>query len=167
MFQLEINLKNDIISDVKKKVQKLDNREVKVGMFSEQGKHYSGYTYVELFKYLSEGDFYNNLPPRSPLEVVAALVPLVKSPLQKDLARYLNDLSGKATVDVDSILNNLGKFYRDEVREVFGDSGKISEKSAYTKSVSNSPDTPLIETGDLSKKVAYKIDNGNINEVGR
>jgi hypothetical protein len=159
-MNIHLDPKNDILSNIKRRVASLGNREVKVGMFSEQGKHYSGYTYVELFKYLSEGDPSNNMPPRSPLEVVAMLVPLVKSDLKEDLNKYLSHLSKTPAISTDEILNNLGSFYREEVREVFGDEWELKAKSRYTKERSSSPNTPLIESGSLAKKVSYKVDNG-------
>jgi len=167
MYTLEINIKNDILKDITKKIKALEGHEVKVGMFSESGKHYSDYTYVELFKYLSEGDPSKNLPPRSPLQVVAAMVPLIKSPLQKDLQKYFS-MSKGSNISVDNILEDLGRFYREEVREVFGKVGPgIPPKADFTKIRSKSPYTPLIEQGDLAEKVAYRVDNHAVKEINR
>ena len=166
MYVLELDIAKDLMDDVKKKVKALNGNSVKVGMFSESGKHYSGYTYVQLFKYLSEGDPKRNMPPRSPLQVVTALVPLVKSSLRKDLQNYLESIKN-SSVDVESILEALGAFYREEVRDIFGDPSKLASKAEFTKSISNSPDTPLIEDGTLAKRVAYKVNNKPAKEIGR
>ena len=42
MYVLELDIAKDLMDDVKKKVKALNGNSVKVGMFSESGKHYSG-----------------------------------------------------------------------------------------------------------------------------
>ena len=166
MFNIKINLEEDMFKEIEKRLTDMKGHSVKIGMFAEQGTHKeSGMSYVKLFKYLSDGDPSIRMPPRSPLHTVAGLVPFKSSPLKKDLARYLSNLKGKAPITVSDMLQNTGAFYRNEVRSVFG-SPLLAAKAISTKIKSKSPNTPLIETGDLASKVAFKVDNQSPDEIG-
>ena len=166
MFDLK--LEEDFLPEVIKRVEELEKHHVEIGMFMEQGKHDdSGFDYVALFKYLRDGDPTINMPPRSPLQVAEALNSMSSSGVKKDLKRYLSNLKAKPSTSEDDILENIGAFYRNKTRDVFGDESKLAPKSDYTKALSSSPNTPLIETGDLAKRVAYRVDDGDIKEIGR
>ena len=166
MFALDINLEKDLTKVITQRLQALSGRKVEIGMFAEQGQHHSGHSYAGLFKYLSDGDPSNGrgMPARNTLYVTTALKPLSTSPLKRSLALYLKDLSKYKSSD--QVLEDVGVYYRDSVRDVFGDDTILAPKSDYTKGLSESPDTPLIETGSLAKKVAYKIDKQSPVEVG-
>lgn len=166
MFTL--TLKEDLMPELEKRVKELIHHKVEIGMFIEQGEHSeSGFDYVALFKYLSDGDPSRNMPPRSPLQVVAALNDLKRSGLKQDVKKYLTNLKTKPSIKVDDIMENVGMYYRGKVRDVFGDQSRLAPKAESTKAISQSPNTPLIETGELAKKVAYRVDEGDIKEIGR
>ena len=110
----------------------------------EQGKHEdSGFDYVALFKYLSDGDPSINMPPRSPLQVAEALNSMSSSGVKKGLKRYLSNIEAKPSVSEEDILETIGKFYRNKTRDVFGDESKLAPKADYTKELSRSPNTPF------------------------
>lgn len=166
MFKLE--LVEDLLPELKRRIRSLEGREVDIGMFAEQGKHEdSGFKYVDLFRHLSEGNPAKNLPPRSPLLVASVLNPPNTSPLRRNLKKLLTNLSGKSPMTPDKVLENTGEFYRKKVRDVFGDESKLAPKAKRTKERSESPNTPLINTGDLASKVAFKVDNQNPKEIGK
>lgn len=168
MFTIDINLEEDFLPKIEERIRKLAKKDLEVGMFRSQGVHTdSGFSYVSLFKYLSDGNPAKNLPPRSPLQTTVALVPLRASPLKKDLRKYLSNVKGNPPISTDTIVEDLGTFYRDKVRSVFGDSGLLAPKAPSTKRRSKSPNTPLIETSELASKIAYKVDNNTPKDVGR
>ena len=167
-FTIKFKLVEDKLPELEKRLKDLDGHKVGIGMWKEQGVHKpSGFPAVSLFRYLSEGNPAKNLPPRSPLQTVAALVPLSSSPLKPDITKYLSNITGRPPITPLKVMGDLGEFYRDKVRDVFGDAGLLAPKAASTKSKSKSPNTPLIETKELASKVAYKIDNDIPKEVGR
>lgn len=166
MFIIDIKLTENLLPALEKRIKNLSKRHVSVGMWESQGVHKpSGFNYVDLFKYLSDGNPLKMLPPRSPLQTVVALRPLKVSPLRSDLNKYLSNLEGQPVVGENAVLENLGSYYRKEVRDVFG-SSLLAPKAESTKRASKSKNTPLIETGELAKQVAYKIDNQGPEKIG-
>jgi len=170
-FTAHLELLENFVPEIEKRINALEGHQVDVGMFASQGQHEgSGFTYVGLFKYMADGDPKRNMPPRSPLHVVANMnKTLRKSGLKGDIQKYLTNIrSTKGSITKTELLNNLGEHYREEVRNVFGDESKLAPKNAKTtKPRSVSPNTPLVETGELAKKVAYRVDGGSPNEIGR
>ena len=161
----DVTLKMDLMKDLEKRLTDLAKSHVSVGMFIEQGEHESGFSYVGLFRYHAHGDESRRLPARAPLWNATQITSLKRSGLPKDLARYLSSLTVKKTPD--KLLNNLGKHYRDTTREVFGNDSILAPKANRTQEMSQSPNTPLIETGELAKKISFKVNKGAVQEVGR
>jgi len=170
-FTTHLELLENFVPEIERRINALEGHQVDVGMFDSQGQHEgSGFTYVGLFKYMADGDPKRNMPPRSPLHVVAAMNPtLRKSGLKKDIQKYLSNVkTSKGAVTKEQVFNNLGEHYREEVRNVFGEESKLAPKNdKTTKPRSVSPNTPLIESGELAKKVAYRVDGGAPNAIGR
>lgn len=157
----------DLSKQLEKRLKAIADREVSIGMFKEQGEHYSGFTYVNLLRYHAGGDPRKNLPPRNPLYIAKMLNPVNTSPLKANLRKHLSNLKTGGTGSAEKVLEGVGEFYRDKVRDVFGDEGLLQPKTPSTQARSNSPGTPMMEEGSLASKVAYKIDDQPPKEVGR
>ena len=148
----------DLFEELSKRLEALDGQEVSIGMFEEQGKHKdSGFTYAALLKYHADGNPAKNLPPRSPLHVAVGLNPIEVSPMRRGLNNYLKDLKNPVGIKGKSLLRNVGVFYRRKAREVFGNESLLRKKSASTRKASISPNTPLVETRNLARKMAYRV----------
>ena len=158
MIHVEIDLIEDFTQNLFNRLEALEGEFVDVGVLNNRN-HNSGYGNASIFKYLSEGNPARNLPPRNTLRVAFGLNPLSKSPMKKQLGEYLSNIKVKSK-DPDRVLEEVGEFYRDRVKAVFGDTALIAEKAPFTKALSDSPDTPLIETGDLRDEVAYSVSHG-------
>ncbi len=136
---------------------------VSVGMYGDSGTHPSGFTYVNLFKYLSEGDASEHLAARPVLKIAMSFNPLSESPLRKELVRYLDNIDrDKDLKDALIVANSLGKHYRKEVYEVFGSSA-LPSNTPFTKIIKEhfgfDPNAPLVATGALRSKIAYNLED--------
>lgn len=169
MFTIKLDIAKNLVPELERRLKNLENSEVGIGMWEEQGQHYSGFSYRGLFQYLSEGDSSNNLVARPILDIAIVFNPLKSSPLKRELRKYLSDLNmRKSKRSVNRMLSEVGEFYRDKAFSLFGDEGAIAPNTFATKIMKEQagfdPNKPFIQTGSLSKKIAYRIDNGMIME---
>ena len=160
MLTLEIDLVEDLMGEVMKRIEKLDGASVDYGVLNNHQHETSTLGNATLFRYLSHGNPERNLPPRNVLYVTSQFYPLRKSPLKESLRKHLSNLKAISPSSEDT-LTDVGKYYRDKAKSVFGDEGKLEPKNEKTtKPYSISPDTPMVEQGDLKKEVGYRINNG-------
>lgn len=131
-------------------MREVAERVVKAGHFSEAGRHYSGYSYAELMQMHEDG--LGNLPSR-PVYLISSMV--IKGDIGKSVGRDIKDFVGKGDT---SSLSKVGEYMEDTIKMIFGDLSLLEEKAESTKRSSVSPDTPLIELGDLRRAVAYKVE---------
>ncbi len=127
-------------------MMKAHGKELSVGHFSDQGTHYSGYSYPDLLAFWDRGisgDGKINGPKRVLLATAITLNNLRIAPITRLKERWF------ATQDSSKFLNDLGKLIQEIEVSIFGEVGPLM-----------SPDrnnTPLYETGDLASKTTYRI----------
>ena len=169
---LSIKLLEDHIGNLIKRMEALEKQSVFIGMDDSQGEHYSGFTNVELFAYHSTGDPSNNIPARPVMDVAFTFNPIKKSPLKKDLTKYLSQINKKnAPIKVEQVTENLGKFHRQKAFEVFGDSSKLRSNSDVTQALKaaagvSPANKPLMWEGDLRQKIGYSVNGQKIKSIG-
>lgn len=133
-----------------KQVRNLNNESVKVGHFNSQGKHDSGMTYPELMALHHTGNPEANLPPRMVLAILFNKFRKLQAPeIRRAFKSWGNRKKGENSDRM--LLNDIGSFLRDEEKKIFG-SNVLAPNAVPPKNRNN----PLIETGDLKSKVAYK-----------
>lgn len=127
-----------------RKVQKLDDQDVKVGWFVEQGKHGpSGYLFPQLVAIHHNGI---NVPKRPILSIVANLEGPSKN--SRDIRAILRNFFNNIETSIpSSVLEGLGEYYVRIIKRYFG--------SSYLSPTSTNPD-PLVDTGELKRNTAYK-----------
>ncbi|BAV80938.1 hypothetical protein [Vibrio phage RYC] len=167
---IHASLKTDHFEELKQRLLELQRQRVSVGVF-DNSKHYSGFTYVNLFTYLSRGDRANNLVPRDTLLIAFEFNPFPKQRIRKKLVTYfkgINSKKGRRQAEV--VMKDVGKYYRDKAADVFGKSPPLAANTPWTETYKENlgfdPTKPLMMTGDLRKKIAFKIEN-NVWEYGR
>ncbi len=122
----------------------------KVGHFSSQGIHHSGHTYPQLMSKHNTGNPEIKLPTRPVLDILFARhrrlnKPPIKSAIRAWFKRKLSEGSDN------KLLNDIGAYLREEEKRIFG-SASLAPNAVPPKAFNN----PLIDTGDLRAKVAYK-----------
>ena len=88
-----LKLKKDHFDELERRIKRLEEKSVKVGMFSKEKYKDTSYSYVSLFSYLSGGDPSNNMAARPVIELTMAFTPLIKSPLKKELTKYFSNIN--------------------------------------------------------------------------
>ncbi len=133
-----------------KQIQNLNNESVQIGHFEKQGKHESDFTYPELMSIHHKGNPETSLPARPVLDILFFRHKKLKaSPMQVAFKKWGKRKSGNKADKL--LLNDIGEFLRDEEKKIFG-SGGLVPNAVPPKDRNN----PLIDTGDLKSKVAYK-----------
>lgn len=131
-------------------MKEVSKRVVKAGHFKEAGNHWSGYSFAELMEMHEVG--MGDLPSR-PVYLMAGI--LLSENIVSEVGGDIKDFIGKGET---SALDKVGEFMQDEIKSVFGDLSMLREKAPSTKKRSKSPDTPLVETGELRDAVRYKVE---------
>jgi hypothetical protein len=134
---------------------RLNKEFVEIGHFKSQGKHKtSGMTYPELMALHHTGNPEKNLPARPVLDILFFRNRQLKDEgLQRIFKAWNNRKSGDKS-DA-RFLNDIGKFFIQEEKKVFG-STSLAPNAVPPKRFNN----PLILTGDLKSKVAFKTSRG-------
>ena len=133
-----------------KNYENLSKESIEVGHFKSQGKHYSTLSYPALLKLWAVGKENGN-----------GLIRNVKAQFLFNIDRYLNQSeldkilsdwnkgTHKKTDSLNKFLNAYGRFVRDKYKGTFGVNGSEMQGN-----------TPLVETGDLKSKTAFKTSRG-------
>jgi hypothetical protein len=154
MIKLKVKKKGNQLEKLVKNFHDLNGENVQVGHFASQGKHYSGYTYPELMA-LHHNPRTNgfDFPPRPVLDILFAKnLNLNSQGIKRILSQYrkmeLNQNANKFLLDA------IGKYLRNQEKRIFGSSDLApnAESTAERKG----KNSPLIDTGDLRRKVAYR-----------
>lgn len=146
----KLKKKGNQLEKLLKQVRNLNKESVQVGHFRESGKHPSGFTYPELMAIHHAGNPETNLPARPVLDILffrnrrltANAIDMAFKAWGK---RKLNASSNK------KLLSDLGMYIRDEEKKIFG-SSVLAPNAVPPKSFNS----PLVDTGELKSKVAYK-----------
>lgn len=157
-----IKLKKDYIKELEKRLRNINGTTLQVGVF-DTSKHYSGFTYVNLFKYLHNGNESKNLPARPVLTIAFTFNP-VSNKIKLALKSYLKDLHvNKNKSHFIKELRKVGEFYKSEIYDYFGDPNVLPDNAPYTQYYKErlgfDPNSPLVLTGELRSKITYKIDD--------
>jgi hypothetical protein len=107
-------------------------------------------TYPELMALHHTGNPERNLPPRPVLAILFFRYRKLKAPA---IRRAFKAWSKRKSGDISDkiLLNDIGEFLREEEKKIFG-SPSLAPNAVPPKAFNN----PLILTGDLKSKVAYK-----------
>lgn len=135
-------------------IKDLNNESVQVGHFDEQGKHYSGLTYPELMAVHNNPVAHGlDWPPRPVLDILAHKNRKLDSPQIKRILKKYSRLE-PSEINNAMLLDEIGQFLREEEKKIFG-SGELAPNSPVTVAQKGS-NNPLIDTGDLRNKTAYR-----------
>ncbi len=161
-----LELKEDHLEELKRRLEMLSKKQVKVGMFNTDAHvRAKTFTNVALFRYLADGDPDKNLPPRDVTALAFQFHPLSRNKeLKKNLEKYFKDIDkNKTEKDVDKIMEDLGKYYRQAVWALFGNTSVIDPNSKWTVKQKERKgykgQNPLIETGSLRSHIGYSYNN--------
>lgn len=137
-----------------KGIKDLNNEKVQVGHFKEQGRHSSGLTYAELMALHNNPQASGKDWPRRP--VLDILVHEHRNLNDPEIRRILAKYSSKEPTPQNNemLLEELGEFLRDEEKSIFG-SSKLASNAPSTQEIKGRND-PLVDTGDLRDRVAYR-----------
>lgn len=138
-------------------LHKINNESVEVGHFKSQGKHSSGFTYAELMSIHHNGGNPSGRAPLPPRPVLDLLFfrnqnltdPAFKTAFKAWGSRTLGERSNAI------LLEDIGLVLREKEKAVFG-STALAPNAVPPKR----RNTPLVDTGDLKSKVAYKTSIG-------
>lgn len=160
MFSM-LQLTKDYTKVLEKRLKALEDMgKIRVGVFGDQGDHWSGMTFPQLLQLQSRGSRPKKIPPRPVLEIAYAFYPLKRSPLKKSLHRYLSNLKGVPETSLDQVFINYGNFYQNKTKELFGDLSVLEPNSPYTvkKKIKAGVQgqNPLIFRGDLRDAITYR-----------
>lgn len=135
------------------KVKEVDEQWVEVGHFAEQGQHYSKLLYSELMALWHMGKV-----PNQPARMLMSVLYAKLQNLEHPTIRKARD-EWKRTGNTNGLLDRMGRELRAMEKGLFG---AVSEQMPP-----DSTGTPLVETGSLRDKTAYKTSkNSNIQEGG-
>ena len=139
-----------------KALKKFDKAKVEVGHFAAQGNHSEiNESYVDLMKLHHTGGSVGGIPiPERP----------VMTHLDFESREFLNSKqvenslkSGVVFGDLNATLRFIGLRLREKEKNIFGDTSKLQPNADATIARKHGVDSPLVETGELRDKVAYKL----------
>lgn len=163
MITAKIVKKKGNLEKILKNLNSLSKNNVQVGHFEDSGIHTgSDLTHTELLKLWSVG-LTNSGVIKNPLAAFAFTQlqnkKFLKNPkIQKVFKKFSkNLLQGSAS---ETFLMEIGLVLREEYSELFGKAGLFMP-------IVGDNTTPLLDTGELKSKSAYKTSyNNKVNEVG-
>ena len=139
-----------------KALKKFDKAKVEVGHFASQGNHSEiNESYVDIMKLHHTGGSVGGIPiPERP----------VLTHLDFESREFLSSKSVKNSLkngvvlgDLNSTLNFIGLSLRDKEKDIFGDPTKLQPNADATVIRKHGVDSPLVDTGELRDKVAYRL----------
>lgn len=124
-------------------IKKAGKEEVEIGWFSEQGNHYSGYTYPQLARVHRDGA---GVPIRDVLGVSLFLKDPKSDPRMKRIIKdWLRGKYGK--ISAQELFRKIGVRQQRNLKNAFGHP---------LLGITSNP-TPLIDTGDWKKATKFKV----------
>lgn len=176
MFTLSIVLEEDHLDNLEKRIRELQEAEIEVGYFQEQGNHYSGISYPDLIALHANGSEEMNMPSRDVMgtsfDIFNADYANEKK-LKSNIEKYLSNIKSKsAPISVNKLGESWSDSFMDSANAVFGNPLFLAPNSEFTKRLKDlagvDPDKPLVWTGDLQDNLTYRF-NGQLikNNSGR
>lgn len=164
-LNIKVKKTGNMFEKLTKGISDLNNEKVQSGHFEEQGEHYSGHTYPELMAlhHNPEGNGFD-FPPRPVLDILFHRNenldnPQIKTILNKYRKLEPNEANNKL------LLEELGKYLVKQEKEIFGSSALApNAQSTIDQKGKNSP---LVDTGSLRDKVAYKTSKDKTIKEGK
>lgn len=159
MFVLALEELDNYIDELQRRVKELEKADIFVGYDKVQGTHYSGFTYVDLMKYLSTGDSSENLPARPLLDITMGLHQINTRPFKTSLRNFLSNLDSRPKEKIENIGRTFAEGFMRDANYVFGNESMLTPNSPFTKKIKEAagvdPNAPLVFTGDLQKNLSY------------
>ncbi len=153
MIKTRVRRRGKEANRIATQLNSLNNASVSVGHYQEQGKHHSGFSYPELMAIHHNGGNPSGnapLPPRPVLDILKFRNQKLSDPLFKKAVKAW----GMRTPSPSSnaiLLDEIGKILRAKEKAIFGSSA-LAPNAVPPKS----SNTPLVDTGQLRSKVAYR-----------
>lgn len=142
------------VNTLQKRLKQSHNKSWEVGVFRESGTHSSGWNYVDLARYLHNGDASQGLVPRPFLDVTYAFNGKRYNKLIRDaLSKYL--LSEKE-VKLETLITRIASMQCQDVKDTFGQPSKLVSNKPSTIKQKGS-DKPLVDRGELRDHIAMKL----------
>jgi len=140
---------NNLLQKNLRALRKLQGSEVEFGHFSEQGTHYSGYSYPQLMAFHHNGSDPSGVVhvlPRPLILILKRSNPNLLS--DSEVRRAFKDWSMRLPSQKSNriLLDSIGRRMSKKERDIFGD---------VRLGVTSNP-TPLVLTGDLRDATSYK-----------
>lgn len=155
-LKLKLKKRGDKLEKTRKALNLLGNPNVRVGHFSEQGTHSDAkVSYPRLMKWHHTGR--GGYPERPVLRVLwFRNKKLLKSPeLIRAMKVWLSGDINKQTTQL--MLSTFGKHLVKKEKAIMGSSGNMMPPSTSKKRIGvEGPTAPLVDSGELKSKVAYK-----------
>lgn len=141
------NKRKSGLNKLRDKLLALQGQSASIGYFKEQGLHPTADMPYASLAYIHANGHEFGFPTRN---IFATLKPIVGGyPVQTRFFRTLfkNYLQIKSSYTLENLLDDIGRRYRDDGKNIFGNSAFLT--------VTNNP-TPLIDEGYLQDAFAYK-----------
>lgn len=151
MFNVKVK-RGSSLSKKLKHLKTIHNQSVAIGHFEDQGKHYSGLSYVDLMKFHHDGD--GQTVPRRPVITILENFRTRKALNSATTNSLLNKFVG-GELSAQQVLTGIGKQVAKEEKKIFGDKGSLAGNTPNTIAVKGA-DSPLVDTGDLRDAVSYR-----------
>ena len=152
-MEVKVQKNRNRLQELVKGLQKLDKDFVEVGHFKEQGTHYSGFSYPKLMEIHHNGGNTAGSSPLPPRPVLDILFFRNRNLTDMMFKRAFKAWGGRTlgTRSNGILLEDLGKVLQDKERKIFG-SSDLAPNAVPPKNRNE----PLVATGDLRSKVAYR-----------
>lgn len=142
-----------------KGIKDLNGESVQIGHFGPEKHSDTDLTYAELMA-IHHNPTANGLswPPRPVLDILFAKNLNLDSPAIKKIIKKYNKMDPSDATNR-MLLDELGEYFREEEKKIFG-SSELAPNAPATIAQKGS-NNPLIETGELREKTAYKTSKDN------
>ena len=159
-----INLIEDNLDQLEKRIKELEKAEAFVGFSKEQGVHKgSGLDYVDLMKILSIGT--SRIPARPIFHMAQHAYNIKSSPIEKDLNKYFSNIkNNKAPISTDKIGENWASDFGEDVLRMFGSTSHLDE-NAQSVQDRKGFNAPLVKEGDLRDNLGYSTDGSPVKKL--
>lgn len=140
-------------------VKNLSKSTVKVGFFSEQGKHYSGFSYPALM-YLHEVHGIPTTGGKTYRRAFETAMQLDRKKLLAQTQKNLKAMFKSGQVDPETLLSHFGRETIHSIKEVFGNPSLLPPNLPSTIKSKGGRNTPLVDKSELVEHLAFKTSTG-------
>lgn len=150
-----VRTKHKDLAKLTQKFKDLHNQYVEIGHFNGDQHPEADMSFASLATLQEYGTGDGHIPARYTFNMVAEdRNPKFDTPIRKILTKGLRDSLLK-TGGVNSLLDNVGRFYQKELRAIMGDKGRLLENDPITIRLKGH-DSPMIGEGDSKANVGYR-----------